>query len=142
VQQLASSAPTPNTAHRSASDFRTLASTLTKASSAIGAIITRPKTKPPCRLAHSAINGSIRNGGASWLSAAAIMPPIHATMSGNASTCGRARICGAVSASAAATKTSAAVSLKVRLKYLASSANVAALAAAASTTGPFHPNHA
>jgi hypothetical protein len=88
------------------------------------------------------MSGSIRQGGASCLSAAAIRPPTHATMTGNASTCGRARICGVVSATAMATKTSAALSLKLRHRNLANSANAAALAAAANTTGPLHPNHA
>jgi len=115
------------------------ASAFNTASSAIGATSTRPNTKPPCRLAHSAIGGSRRNEGAPRRSAAAINSPTHITMIGNASTCGRARRCGTVSASAAAMKTSVVLSLKCRLRNFANNANVAAVAVAASTTGPLQP---
>ena len=83
---------------------------------AIGAIIMRPKTKPPWTLAHSAISGSSQNDGAVRRSAAAISSPIQTTMMGKASTCGRANRCGAVSASATATKINAALSLKLRTR--------------------------
>jgi hypothetical protein len=60
-------------------------------------------------------------------------------MIGIASTCGRAKRCGMVSASAAAMKTSAVLWLKCRLRNFANNANVAAIALAASTTGPLQP---
>jgi len=60
-------------------------------------------------------------------------------MIGIASTCGRAKRCGTVSASAAAMKTSAVLWLKCRLRNFANNANVAAMALAASTTGPLQP---
>ena len=61
-------------------------------------------------------------------------------MTGIASTCGRASRCGTVSASAAATNTSVVLSLRCRLRNLVSSAKVAAIAPAASTTGPLQPD--
>ena len=65
----------------------------TTASSAIGPTIIRPRIKPPCRLAHSAISGSSQNDGAARRSAASISPPTHAIITGSASTCGRASRC-------------------------------------------------
>ena len=139
MQQLASIASNPNSVQCSTSDVRTLALALTTASSAIGAISTSPNTKPPCRLAHSTISGSNQNDGARRRAAAAINPPTHSTITGIASTCGRASRCGTVSASAPATNTRVVLSLSRRFRNLASSANVAAMALAASTTGPVQP---
>ena len=60
-------------------------------------------------------------------------------MTGNARTCGRARRCGAVKANAAVTNTTVVVWVKSRLRRFANSANVTALAAAVSATGPLQP---
>ncbi len=90
-------------------------------------------------MAHSAISGKSQNAGAPRRSAAATSPPTHATMIGNASTCGRANRCGTVNASAAATNTSVVLSLSHLQRNFVSNANVAAIAAAAITTGPLQP---
>ena len=63
-------------------------------------------------------------------------------MTGMASTCGRANRCGMVSANAAAMNTRVVLSLRRRLRNLASRPKVAAIAEAATTTGPLQPEMA
>jgi hypothetical protein len=90
-------------------------------------------------LAHSAISGSIQNEGALRSSIAATRPPTQATMTGNASTCGRANKCPATNATAVAMNASDAPSVRCRLRKRTNRANVSAIEVAASTTRPVHP---
>ena len=89
----------PNAAQRSTTDFRCARSAFHSASNANAPTSTRPNTNPPCRFAHTAINGSSHGDGASPRSLADNSPFAHASMIGSTSTCGRARKCPIESAS-------------------------------------------
>ena len=95
--------------------------------------------KLSCRLAHSAIAGSSRNGGAEPASRAANNAPEHSTSKGIASICGRASRWASTMAAASATAIRAENGSAQRSRNRVSSPRLAAKQAIVSKTSPLHP---